>query len=127
MLCLKRVNFEIKPAELIAVIGGVGSGKSSLVNAILGEVKELAVRAEVHGKLAYFSQTPFLLNATLKANVLFSHVDEPVDEEKYQRALECCALMPDLGMIAFYFISCALIHGFAVSLTPVVRSRSAGR
>lgn len=103
LLCLKRLNFEVKPGELVAIVGGVGSGKSSLLNAILGEVKELSGRTEVQGKLAFFSQTPFVLNATLKANVLFSHVDEPVNEKKYEKALECCALLPDLGKHGFFF------------------------
>lgn len=97
LLCLKQVNVEINPGELVAVVGGVGSGKSSLLNAILGEVRELSGKTQVYGSLAYFAQTPFVLNATLKANILFSHVDEPIDEAKYQRALECCALGPDLG------------------------------
>jgi ABC-type multidrug transport system fused ATPase/permease subunit len=99
MLCLKRTNFECKPGQLIAVVGGVGCGKSSLLNGILGEVRELAGTTEVNGKLAFFSQTPFILNATVKANILFSHVNEPVDEAKYQRALECCALKHDLDLL----------------------------
>jgi ABC-type transport system involved in cytochrome bd biosynthesis fused ATPase/permease subunit len=64
-----------------------------LLNAILGEVKELAGTTEVLGKLAFFSQTPFILNATMKANILFSHVNEPVDEERYQKALEGVSLV----------------------------------
>jgi ATP-binding cassette subfamily C (CFTR/MRP) protein 1 len=71
----------------------------SLLNGILGEVRELAGKTEVKGKLAFFSQSPFILNATVKANILFSHVDEPVDEKKYQRALECCALKHDLEIL----------------------------
>ncbi len=105
LLCLKQVNLEVKPGELVAVVGGVGCGKSSLLNAILGEVREVAGTTEVHGTLAFFSQSPFVLNATLKANILFSHIDEPVDEEKYQRALECCALKPDLGTQRRFFFS----------------------
>jgi ABC-type multidrug transport system fused ATPase/permease subunit len=99
MLCLKRVNFECKPGELIAVIGGVGCGKSSVLNGILGEVRELAGKTEVNGRLAFFSQTPFILNATVRTNILFSHADEPVDEAKYQRTLECCALNHDLEIL----------------------------
>lgn len=71
MLCLKRINFQCKPGELVAVIGSVGSGKSSLLNAILGEVRKLSGNTEVKGKLAFFSQNPFILNATVKANILF--------------------------------------------------------
>lgn len=100
MLCLKRVNFECKPGQLIAVVGGVGCGKSSLLNGILGEIRELSGRTEVKkDTLAFFSQTPFILNATVKANILFSHVNEPVDEERYNRALESCALIRDLSIL----------------------------
>ncbi len=99
MLCLKRINFQCKPGELIAVIGGVGSGKSSLLNGFLGEVRKLSGSTEVKGKLAFFSQNPFILNATVKTNILFSHANEPVDEAKYQRAIECCALKHDLEML----------------------------
>uniref|UniRef100_A0A7S4AQQ3 P-loop containing nucleoside triphosphate hydrolase protein n=2 Tax=Pseudo-nitzschia australis TaxID=44445 RepID=A0A7S4AQQ3_9STRA len=99
MLSLKRINFVCKPGELIAVIGGVGSGKSSFLNGILGELRILSGKTEVKGKLAFFSQNPFIMNATVKANILFSHVDEPVDEVKYQRAIESCALKYDLEML----------------------------
>ena len=99
MLCLKRINFQCKPGELVAVIGGVGSGKSSLLNGILGEVRKLSGNTEVKGKLAFFSQNPFILNATVKANILFSHANDPVDEARYQRAIECCALKHDLEML----------------------------
>ena len=99
MLCLKRINFQCKPGELVAVIGGVGSGKSSLLNGFLGEVRKLSGSTEVKGKLAFFSQNPFILNATVKTNILFSHANEPVDEAKYQRAIECCALKHDLEIL----------------------------
>jgi ABC-type multidrug transport system fused ATPase/permease subunit len=99
VLCLKRVNFECRPGTLVAVIGGVGCGKSSMINAILGEVRELAGKTEVSGKLAFFSQTPFILNATVKDNILFSHVNEPVNEAKYRRSLETCALTHDLELL----------------------------
>jgi ABC-type multidrug transport system fused ATPase/permease subunit len=99
MLCLKRINFQCKPGELVAVIGGVGSGKSSLLNGILGEVRKLSGTTEVKGKLAFFSQNPFIMNATVKTNILFSHANEPVNEAKYKRAIECCALKHDLEML----------------------------
>lgn len=99
MLCLKRINFQCKPGELVAIVGGVGSGKSSLLNGILGEVRKLSGNTEVKGKLAFFSQNPFILNATVKANILFSHANDPVDEARYKRAIECCALKHDLEML----------------------------
>lgn len=99
LLCLKRIDFECKPGELVAVVGGVGSGKSSFINAILGEVRELAGTTSVSGDLAFFSQTPFILNATVKDNILFGNIESPVDEDLYQRALDCCALRHDLELL----------------------------
>jgi ABC-type transport system involved in cytochrome bd biosynthesis fused ATPase/permease subunit len=53
--------------------------RSSLLNAIMGKVKELSGATEVYGKLVFFSQSPFILNATLKSNILFSHALSAVD------------------------------------------------
>ncbi|CAB9522599.1 Multiple drug resistance-associated protein-like transporter 1 [Seminavis robusta] len=101
LLCLRRVNFQCNEGELIAVVGFVGSGKSTLINTILGEVRVLAGTSAVRGSLSYFSQSPFILNATIRDNILFGHVnDDNIDEERYQRALECCALAHDLKMLS---------------------------
>ena len=100
LLCLKRVDFECRPGQIVAVVGGVGCGKSSLVNAIFGEVRLLAGSTAVKGKLAYFSQTPFVMNASVRENILFSHIDdEQIDEERYQRTIDCCALRHDLELL----------------------------
>ena len=99
VLCLRSINFDCKPGELVAVVGGVGCGKSSFISTILGEVRQLTGTTSVRGRFAYFSQIPFIMNATLRDNVLFSHVNEPVDEELYQRSLQCCALKHDLGLL----------------------------
>jgi ABC-type multidrug transport system ATPase subunit len=101
LLCLRRINFQCNEGELIAVVGFVGSGKSTLINTLLGEVRVLSGKNSVRGNLSYFSQSPFILNATIRDNILFGHVnDEEIDEELYQRALECCALGHDLKMFS---------------------------
>ena len=100
LLCLKRINFQCGPGEFIAVVGGVGCGKSSFLNALLGEVRALTGTAAVRGNLAYFSQTPFILNSTVRDNILFGHVGEEVDEELYQRAIQCCSLTHDLELLS---------------------------
>jgi ABC-type multidrug transport system ATPase subunit len=101
LLCLRRINFQCKEGELIAVVGFVGSGKSTLINTLLGEVRVLSGKNAVRGNLSYFSQSPFILNATIRDNILFGHVnDEEIDEVRYQRALECCALSHDLKLLS---------------------------
>ena len=100
LLCLKHIDFQCLPGDLVGVVGGVGCGKSSLVNAIFGEVRQLTGATAVQGTLAYFSQTPFIMNATVRENILFGHVDdEKIDEERYQRSLDCCALRHDLKLL----------------------------
>ncbi len=97
LLCLKRIDFECSKGELIAVVGGVGCGKTSFLSAILGEIRQLGNgNVFTKGNLAYFSQSPFILNASVRDNILFGHIKEPVSEDKYQRALSCCALREDL-------------------------------
>ena len=53
----------------------------------------------VCGELSYFAQSPFILNGTVKDNILFSHVNDPFDCDKYKRAIEVCALKHDLGLL----------------------------
>lgn len=101
LLSLKRVDFHCGAGELVAVVGMVGCGKSTLINTILGEVRTLSGTSSVKGSLSYFSQSPFIMNATIRDNILFSHInDAEIDEERYQRALKCCALLPDMETFA---------------------------
>lgn len=95
---LNDVSFSVKQGELCAVIGRVGSGKSTLCSAILGEtvLKEGAVQLD--GRVAYAAQTPWILNATLRDNILFGR---PYDEEKYQAVLKACQLTHDLALLDF--------------------------
>jgi ABC-type transport system involved in cytochrome bd biosynthesis fused ATPase/permease subunit len=109
LLCLKRIDFECKRGELVAVVGSVGCGKSSFINAILGEVRELSGTAAIKGEIAYFSQCPFIINATVRENILFSHVNEQVDEGLYQRAIDSCALKHDLELLSGMYMWLLLI------------------
>ena len=72
LLALRRINFECGRGELIAVVGLVGSGKSTFINSMLGEVKAMAGTTAVKGRLAYFPQTPFIMHDTLRRNGKFS-------------------------------------------------------
>lgn len=71
-LCLSSINFECKPGELIVLVGSVRGGKSSLFNTILGETQVLRGTTNVKGSISYFAQSPFILNATLRENILFA-------------------------------------------------------
>jgi len=62
---LDNINISLKPPQLVAVIGPVGSGKSSLIQAILGELPGESGKLKVEGKISYASQEPWLFNASV--------------------------------------------------------------
>ncbi|KAJ2812245.1 hypothetical protein H4S07_001528, partial [Coemansia furcata] len=93
---LKDIDIECKRNQLVAVIGRVGAGKSSLVSAILGDMIKSAGSVTVRGSLAYVPQQAWIMNATLRDNILFGHQFDP---ELYDRVLDACALRPDLEML----------------------------
>ncbi|KAJ2800354.1 hypothetical protein H4R20_004094 [Coemansia guatemalensis] len=93
---LKGINFECRSKELVAVVGQVGSGKSSLLSAILGDMVKSTGDVTICGTIAYVPQQPWILNATLRDNILFGY---PYDEEFYNSVIDACALRPDIEML----------------------------
>jgi ABC-type multidrug transport system fused ATPase/permease subunit len=106
---LFNIEMLVRKSQIICVVGPVASGKSVLVQGLIGEllpVTESSIqsneqlqsysgRCNVSGKIAYASQVPFILNATIRDNILFG---EPYNEERYKRTLEACCLIPDIEM-----------------------------
>uniref|UniRef100_A0A8B9TSD4 Multidrug resistance-associated protein 1 n=1 Tax=Anas platyrhynchos TaxID=8839 RepID=A0A8B9TSD4_ANAPL len=90
------VTLDIKPGSLVAVVGAVGSGKSSLVSAMLGEMENIKGHINIQGSLAYVPQQAWIQNATLKDNILFG---SELDEARYQQVIKACALLPDLELL----------------------------
>uniref|UniRef100_A0A8C3AEQ9 ATP-binding cassette, sub-family C (CFTR/MRP), member 3 n=1 Tax=Cyclopterus lumpus TaxID=8103 RepID=A0A8C3AEQ9_CYCLU len=82
--------------SLLAVVGHVGCGKSSLISALLGEVEKLEGEVSTRGSVAYVPQQAWIQNATLRDNILFG---KPYNEPKYCCVLEACALTPDLEVL----------------------------
>ncbi|NXA04426.1 MRP3 protein, partial [Sapayoa aenigma] len=93
---LKDINMLVPSGALVAVVGHVGCGKSSLVSALLGEMEKLEGEVAVKGSVAYVPQQAWIQNATLKDNILFGQAP---NEEKYQSTLEACALKTDLEVL----------------------------
>uniref|UniRef100_A0A8C9V5L4 Canalicular multispecific organic anion transporter 1-like n=1 Tax=Scleropages formosus TaxID=113540 RepID=A0A8C9V5L4_SCLFO len=92
----RGVSLDIKPGSLVAVVGAVGSGKSSLISALLGEMHNLKGYINIQGSLAYVPQQAWIQNATLKDNILFG---SQLEEKRYQMVLNACALRADLELL----------------------------
>ncbi|KAG7377288.1 hypothetical protein PHYPSEUDO_011929 [Phytophthora pseudosyringae] len=90
---LTDVNLMVKKGDLVVVHGPVGSGKSSLCSALLGEMEKTHGKVSMHGKVAYYSQQPWIQNMTVRENILFGHA---YDRNRYQSVLNVCGLLPDL-------------------------------
>uniref|UniRef100_A0A8C7R851 Uncharacterized protein n=1 Tax=Oncorhynchus mykiss TaxID=8022 RepID=A0A8C7R851_ONCMY len=88
------VSLEIKPGKLVAVVGVVGSGKSSLISAMLGEMH--SSKGFINGSVAFVPQQAWIQNATLRDNILFGY---PLEDSRFQATLEACALGPDLELL----------------------------
>ena len=93
---LKDINLEVKLGKLVAVVGSVGSGKSSLIAAMLGEMEKVTGSVNTTGRVAYIPQQAWIQNCTLRDNITFA---KPYDEAKYNQVIECCALKADLAML----------------------------
>ncbi|GFP85601.1 ABC transporter c family member 4 [Phtheirospermum japonicum] len=95
---VKGLNFGIRKGELAAVVGTVGSGKSSLLAAILGEMNKLSGKVRVCGSTAFVAQTSWIQNGTIQDNILFGL---PMNNEKYKESIRVCCLEKDLEMMEF--------------------------
>ncbi|OQS01824.1 ATP-binding Cassette (ABC) Superfamily, partial [Thraustotheca clavata] len=95
-LTLSDINLAIQPKSLTIIVGAVGSGKSSLISAILGEIHQTQGTRDVRGNISYVSQESWIQHDSLRNNILFS---TPFDDAKYQQVLHACQLQADLAML----------------------------
>uniref|UniRef100_G3WLH3 ATP-binding cassette sub-family C member 5 n=1 Tax=Sarcophilus harrisii TaxID=9305 RepID=G3WLH3_SARHA len=93
---LYNIDLEIEEGKLVGICGSVGSGKTSLISAILGQMTLLEGSIAVNGTFAYVAQQAWILNATLRDNILFG---KEFDEERYNAVLNGCCLRPDLAIL----------------------------
>uniref|UniRef100_A0A670YYU0 Multidrug resistance-associated protein 1 n=1 Tax=Pseudonaja textilis TaxID=8673 RepID=A0A670YYU0_PSETE len=92
---LNSLNLAIPDSSLVAVVGQVGCGKSSLLSALLGEMEKQEGHVSLRGSVAFVPQQAWIQNATLMENILFGR---ELDGRHYQRVVEACALLPDLEL-----------------------------
>ncbi|KAJ6803539.1 ABC transporter C family member 14 isoform X2 [Iris pallida] len=95
---LRHVDLLIPRGALAAVVGTVGSGKSSLLSCLLGEMKKISGKVKVCGTTAYVAQTAWIQNGTIEDNILFGL---PMDREKYNEVIRVCCLEKDIEMMEF--------------------------
>ncbi len=88
------INLKIHQGSLVALVGTVGSGKSSILAALLGEMSKTDGQVHVSGTIAYVPQTAWILNATLKDNILFGR---DFNQKLYEQVIEACELEPDFS------------------------------
>ncbi|KAG0299227.1 hypothetical protein BGZ98_010242 [Dissophora globulifera] len=93
---LKNIDIKIPRGQLVAIVGAVGSGKSSLLNALVGEMKKTSGVMEYGGSIGYCPQSAWIQNATVKDNILFGL---PLDEQRYKSVIKDCALERDIQIL----------------------------
>ncbi|KAM8974245.1 ATP-binding cassette sub-family C member 9 isoform 2-T2 [Pelodytes ibericus] len=99
---LSNIDIQIPTGHLTMIVGQVGCGKSSLLLAILGEMQTLEGRVCWSNKnrhsVAYASQKPWLLNATVEENITFG---SPFIKQRYKAVTDACSLQPDIDLLPF--------------------------
>ncbi|KAF5370913.1 hypothetical protein D9615_009789 [Tricholomella constricta] len=93
---LKNLKLSVPKGAFVAIVGRVGSGKSSVLQSLIGEMRKTRGNVVFGGSIAYVPQAPWIRNATLRENVLFGHKD---DEEKFREIVRACHLEHDLEML----------------------------
>ena len=90
------MDLHVKPGQIVAVVGQVGAGKSSLIQSLLGEMEKLSGTVSMRGSIAYIPQQAWIQNATVKDNILFG---KAMNGLLYTDVINACALTPDLEIL----------------------------
>lgn len=95
-VALLQINLAVGKLLLDCIVGKVGLGKSLIIQAILGDLYRLEGEVRVNGSVAYVLQVPWIMNGTVRENILFGHKYDP---EFYATVLQACALAVDLKIL----------------------------
>ncbi|XP_036139278.1 probable multidrug resistance-associated protein lethal(2)03659 isoform X2 [Monomorium pharaonis] len=95
---LHNVNLTISPGSFVAIVGQVGSGKSSLLQAILQELPLTSGRIESRGRINYVSQQPWIFASSVKQNVLFG---QSMDKSRYDKVIRVCQMESDIDTFPY--------------------------
>ncbi|KAJ2946418.1 hypothetical protein O0L34_g12457 [Tuta absoluta] len=117
-LTLNNVTMRVRKGRSCAIIGPVGSGKSSLLQMLLKELNVTKGSFNVHGTVSYACQEAWLFPATVRENIVFGR---PYDSARYKRVCEACCLTPDFKQFPYGDLS--LVGERGVSLSGGQRAR----
>ena len=96
---LKDIKLTIEKGDLIGIVGPIGAGKTCLLNAILNNLDVLnntsSKKIKINGTVAYVPQKTWILNDTIKNNIVFKH---QFNTDKYNTVINICQLMPDFDL-----------------------------
>lgn len=95
-IALSNIDFNAKSGQLTCIVGKVGTGKTALIKAILGEVPISKGSVSVNGSIAYCAQQPWIQNATVRENILFG---KQFDDRFYNKVVAACQLAIDLEIL----------------------------
>ncbi|XP_031637356.1 probable multidrug resistance-associated protein lethal(2)03659 isoform X2 [Contarinia nasturtii] len=109
---IEDVSFEIKSKQFCAIIGPVGSGKSSILHTILEELEIDKGELTVNGIVSYSAQDPWLFDASVRQNILFT---EEYDESRYKEVIRVCALERDLQLLPYADLTIVGERGISLS------------
>ena len=108
---LSSISLDVKPNKLIAIVGKVGTGKSSFLSALLGEMEQIGGYKSIRGSVAYVPQQAWIQNASVRNNILFGN---KYKADKYNKVIQSCALEPDF----------ALLSGISLIINPLTKYNS---
>ncbi|XP_029464337.1 multidrug resistance-associated protein 9 isoform X2 [Rhinatrema bivittatum] len=97
-IILHNINLSVRKGQILGICGNVGSGKSSIFSAFLGQMVLNNGTVSVDGTLAYAAQQAWIFHGSVKENILFG---APYDHERYQQAISVCSLRPDLKILPY--------------------------
>lgn len=89
---LENIDFSARKGELSCILGRVGAGKSSFLQALLGDLWKSYGEVTVRGSVAYVAQAAWVMNASVRENIVFGHRWDP---HFYDLTVEACALLDD--------------------------------
>lgn len=95
---LRNVSYDVQAGELLIIVGQVGSGKSSVLMSILGELPLVSGKMKIRGRISYSSQEAWIFAGTVRENVLFG---KAFDERRYKEVLKVCSLDKDIKLFPY--------------------------